>query len=418
MNQKELTKEQIISIIRKMAQFGHPPTRGCSAFGYGFEDAIQRIKERFLEQMIARDGESAEKFVIGPYGSGKTQFCREILEVGDQIGFVTAEVQLNKNVDFTKPLIVYKELTSEIKLPQSNKKGMNHLLANSYERMKTFGEQETGAGSSEFLRAWISNLDLMDFELKSFSRIVKKALNAYDIGGSEHEIFKAACNWLNGDINNKETLKVLGESRVPAAEEALHGQRATISLFQFIKESRFPGTIALFDEAEQSFTVNTKKKQTILSLLKSGLDEIVDSHNAGALVLYALTYEIADEFKKLDALRQRLDDPIGGKSFFEGDVYAPKISLDYTQKLMPRDHLRGIGESLVDFCYQIPDLKVPKEAALSRINEVVEKIIESDISASNRRSMVKATCYILLSIIETGKLPSDLPPDKQDEDIE
>lgn len=412
-------KQEVISMISKMAEHGHPPKNGCSSFSYGYEESIGKLKSIYLEKRLAEMGSSAEKFVIGPYGSGKTHFCRQILETGDRMGFLTAEVQLNKNVDFTKPLIVYKQFASQIKLPRSNKKGMRDLIASCYENMKKFLEEETGEGSMEFLRAWINDLNSVGLD-PSFARVVKKALNGYAAGGYENEIFEGACRWLEGEVVNRQVLDLLGESRVPVAEEALHGQRAMNSVFQFIKESRYPGTIVVFDEAEQSFSVNKRKRQQILSMLQSGINNIADLNNGAVLILYALTLDIADHFNEFHALKGRLDDPIGGKSFFEGDVHAPKILLDYSQKSTPWEHLRGMGERLVDLFYQLPDLDVPvpKEDTLKRVYELAEEISSVDPSPSNRRTMTKSTCYVLIKLYEEGILATEIPPERAEEEVE
>ena len=406
-------------MINKISEHGHSPKKGCSYFSHGYEKAIAKLKKIYLEKRLAGLGSSAEKFVIGPYGSGKTHFCRQVLEIGDQLGFATVEVQLNKNIDFTKPLIVYKQLASQINLPGSNKKGMRHLVASCYENMKGIIDEEAGDNSEDFMRAWIDSMDSSDIDLASFARVIKKALNGYAIKEYENEIFEAACRWLEGEVANKQILNTLGEGRVSIAEEALHGQTAMNSLFQFIKQSRYPGTIAVFDEAEQSFSVNKSKRQQILSMLQSGINSIADLNDGAVLILYALTLDIADHFNEFPALKQRLDDPIGAKSFFEGDVHAPKILLDYGKDLTPRNHLRGIGENFVELFFQQNfDVSITKEETLKRIYGLAEEISLKEPSASNRRTMAKATCYVLTKIYEEDILPTDIPAKEYEEEVE
>lgn len=412
-------QQEIIDMISLMAEHGHSPKNGCSTFSYGYDNYIEKLKDIYLEKRLAKRGSSAEKFVIGPYGSGKTHFCRQILETGDQIGFVSAEVQLNKNVDFTKPLIVYKELASQIKAPKTNQKGMRFLVENCHNNMKQYLQEKTGDKYEVFLKQWIQNIDSVGLELASFARVTKKALLGYAEGGDENEMFKAACRWLEGDIGNKKVLNLLGESRVKADEEALHGQKSMYSLFQFIRESKYPGTIVLFDESEQSFTVNKHKRQQILSLLQSGINSIADLKNGSVLILYALMLDSALHFNEFAALKQRLDDPIGGKSFFEGNIHAPKILLEYGQELTPRVHLKGIGEKLVELFYGSGiNLPVPKNVTMNRIYELVDEISSIDPSPSNRRTMTKSTCYVLMKLYEDGILPTEIPPEKSIEEVE
>jgi len=285
--------------------------------------------------------------------------------------------------------------------------------------MEQYLKKETGDNYTEFIKPWVQNIDSIGLELASFARVIKKALLGYAAGGYENEMFVAACRWLEGDVGNKEILNLLGESRVQVAEEALHGQRAMNSLFQFIRESKYPGTIVVFDEAEQSFSVNKHKRQQILSLLLSGINSISDLDNGGALIVYALTLEIADHFNEFPALKGRLDDPIGGVSFFEGNVHAPKIRLEYGPELTPKDHLKGIGENLVNLFYESGiNLSIAKDVTMNRIYELVDEISSIDRTPSNRRTMTKSTCYVLMKLYEEGILSTEIPQENLVEEVE
>ena len=65
---------RVLDILERIAETGTAPTDGCHLFGVGFEDAFERLKKKYLEGRIARGG-SAEKFIVGPYGAGKTHSC-------------------------------------------------------------------------------------------------------------------------------------------------------------------------------------------------------------------------------------------------------------------------------------------------------------------------------------------------------
>ena len=60
--------------------------------------------EHYVNQRFER-GLSAEKLVVGPFGSGKTHFLRQMMEMSAQAGAVTSEVKLNKDIDFSKRLV-------------------------------------------------------------------------------------------------------------------------------------------------------------------------------------------------------------------------------------------------------------------------------------------------------------------------
>ena len=105
--------QDVIGILETVAENGHAPKSGCGLFGVGYEDAFTRLKEKYLVERFGRGG-SAEKFVIGPFGSGKTHFLRELLEIAQTEDCVSSEVALNKDIDFTHALTTYKEVVREL----------------------------------------------------------------------------------------------------------------------------------------------------------------------------------------------------------------------------------------------------------------------------------------------------------------
>src|SRR5690606_26313922 len=100
---------EIIRIYERMASSGTAPEDGCRLFGVGYEDAYERLRRTYLRRRFER-GDSGEKFVVGPFGSGKTHFMRQLMELAREEGCVTAEVKLDKNIDFANPHSVYQEV--------------------------------------------------------------------------------------------------------------------------------------------------------------------------------------------------------------------------------------------------------------------------------------------------------------------
>jgi hypothetical protein len=113
-----------------------------------------------------------------------------------------------------------------------------------------------------------------------------------------------------------------------------------------------------------------------------------------------------------------LDDPIGGKTFFEGDVHAPKIILEYGHGMNPQEHLIGIGERLISLFFDTPGIQVTvsKEEVLEKMKESVEDITSRDPSPSNRRTVAKNTAYMLTKLYEEGELPSSIPNEQYEEE--
>ncbi len=175
-----------------------------------------------------------------------------------------------------------------------------------------------------------------------------------------------------------------------------------LSLFQFIRQAGFNGTVVCFDEAEQGLSVDKKKTEKILSMLQAGINAIADLRDGSALLMYAFTPDLVDKMKTFAALQQRISSP-PGRSFIDGNVLAPLIDLTIRD---PLQDLQNIGRKLVSVFFDIFDdeVEISKEELLDYVNKIALDILEKEVSSSNRRDMVKNVCSVLLGILETGKI--------------
>jgi hypothetical protein len=396
----------IIHMLEQMAEHGHAPKEGCNLFGVGYEEAFDRLKEKYLINRFARGG-SGEKFVVGPFGSGKTHFLRQLLEIARSLGCVTSEVALNKDFDVTESLLTYREIVREVRPPSGSEHGMRGLLVAAVEQIRSMADDVSA--SQALVQAWIAGLDKADFKLETFGKVAKRSLQAYLAG--DETTFESGCRWLGGYVGDRALCRELSVSPVPRSEEKLHGRRALLSLVQFIRHARFRGTVIGFDEAEQGFAVDKRKMDRILSMLQSGINAIVDLEGGSALIVYALTPDIVEEMEKFPALQQRVADPVVGRGFFDGETLAPKI--DLTRRGDPVRELKAIGRRLVELLYDQADrpIAVAKDAALAEVDRVAEDVASKDIRSSNRRTMVKRTCSMLLRLYNEGVLADPGPPE-------
>ncbi len=392
-----ISKETFISMLERMATNGTAPEEGCSVFGVGYEDAFSRLKNKYLVEQFKR-GMSSEKFVIGPFGSGKTHFLRQLMEIARDMDCVTAEVILNKDIDFTKSLIVYSEVIREIRTPLLSEHGIRGLLQAALDKAR----YQTNDSSMQdiLVNAWVSGIDKVDFKYKTFGTIIKKALLAKL--NNDDVIFDSCCRWLEGDINDKSLSKELNIPKIDTSSNNLYAKHMMLSLFQFIRQAGFNGTVLCFDEAEQGLSVDKKKTEKILSMLQAGINAIADLKEGSALLMYAFTPDLVDKMKTFAALQQRISSP-PGRSFFDGNVLAPLIDLTRRD---PLQDLQNIGGKLVSVFYNIfaDEVELSREELLEYVNQLALDILEKEVSSSNRRDMVKNVCTVLLGILETGKI--------------
>jgi len=400
----------VLALIEDLSEHGQAPARGCSLFGRSNEEAIERIADTYLRRRFSRGG-SAEKFVVGPYGSGKTHFLRQLMEKARELDCVTSEVALNKDVDFTQSLIVYKQVVADLTLPHGER-GLKSLLEATIARLQA---KSTSPDAWELvLGGWISALNQFDFKQASFGKVMQQALTAY--AAMDAERVEICLRWLSGDVSDKNVSGLLGVPVVPKAESNAFGQRALLSLGQFARLAGFNGTVICYDEAEQGLNVDRRKTERVLSMLMAQIASMVTASNSASLVVYALTPDIVQKLETFAALQQRIIDPGPGLGFFDGHTLAPLIDLQ--RRRDPINDLMQIGQKLVDlFVEELGYADSEEKARLdSLVKDIAVQVGKEDISAGNRRVMVKRLCASLLQLVpSTGQVAATKPEAREDE---
>jgi hypothetical protein len=258
-----------------------------------------------------------------------------------------------------------------------------------------------GAKSTDFLRAWIDGLDKEDYELPQFGRVVQKAMDALLSG--ERPIFDSTSRWLAGEIDNRQVVrqmpKELAVSAISSSEQEIYASDLMRSLFQFVRRAGYAGTVVGYDEAEQGFSVSRAKRKEILSMLQSDINAISGLRGGSVLLMFALTPDVAEHFDEFAALQQRLNDPGPGMGFFDGNTLAPRI--DLTQRRDAKKELFAMGTKLVALFYQhcSKDAQRPQEDMMQEVGKTADEILAVEAESSNRRTMVKRTCTMLLSSV-------------------
>lgn len=388
-------RESILTTFENMAAYGTAPENRVIQFTAGSEELFARLDQIYLKERFSR-GESDQKFVVGPFGSGKTHFINHLMELARERNCVTSKVTLNKEIDFTKTLVVYQEVIRNL-TTNNETYGLKELFLQIKERK----EKESTNGLEDLFFQWINGLDKYQFKLNEYGKLMKRAFLAI-YGENEIEL-EPILRWLSGEIGNKHLARDLGLSPISGNEQNRYAQRMLHSLFQFIKHAGFQGTVVTFDEAEQGFQVERKKVARIHSLLMSQLNSLVELRNGAVFIVYALTPDMIEKMENFAALQQRLADPGPGMGFFDGNTYAPVI--DLAKRGDPIQDLKSIASKLTDvfLSYFSQEIIVSQEEINRKIEGIVTETIESEYSSSNRRELVKRTCTYLLSLLPGKK---------------
>jgi hypothetical protein len=383
----------IIDAYEHMAEYGTAPREGCKLFDVGNAQALERLRDVYLLGKMER-GSSGEKFVIGPYGSGKTHFLRQVLELSQSLGCVTSEVALTKDVDSSNSFLIYKATAAAFHVPQSAASGISGLFQAAVTRVQQAAEV-SGHIAEPILDGWLSALGRHDFRSTHFSAVLPRALEALRDGDAAS--FEAFVRWFNGDVIKPSQARRYKLPVVPRNELQVFGQQALLSMFQFIRLAGFRGTVVVYDEAEQSFALQGKRLDRLLSLLQSKINALADLTDGAAVILYAITPDVAEKMATFAALQQRIADPGPSMSFFDGNPYAVKI--DLTQHRDGIGDLSAIGRKLADLL--VGHLPGTDPSAVHSVHNDIQRAAQQiaavDATSGSRRTMVKQTCALLLS---------------------
>jgi hypothetical protein len=409
---KNYSKQQILEVIEKMAPTGHAPDDGCILFDIGNEKYINAIKKTYFENIFARGG-SAEKFIVGPFGSGKTHLVSQICEVAREMGCVSATVALNKLTDVTSNYYIYREVAKEIRPPGVTKRGIQGLMESCLEKIDQLSSIQSGGDASaakDLVKFWITSLEDEDFESDMFSRVAKQAFEAYQL--NDRDKFEAACRWIGGEFDNKEISKILNISPISKPEQNRTASRVNLSLYQLIHKAGFKGTIIAFDEAEQGFEISKSKQSLLYSLMQSDINAINSLKKGSVLVLYAIVPAIKEGMMNFPALQQRVQHPIP----FDKNPRAPLIEIGRsggTSRDETVQELVSIANKLVNLAYYAaePEIVIPKQDVYAAVAKLAERTYSEDMSVSGRRILVKGTCSLLMVLIDSGEL---INPDEID----
>ncbi len=385
-------KLDVYDIFGHMAATGQAPPEGCSLFGVGYDDAFERLRVEYFSRAFKR-GATAQKFVVGPFGSGKTHFLRHLQEIARNESCVIAEVPLTKQVDFTRSLVRYQEVATRVQPPISKRSGMRALLEACLENVRA-KIAVGGSVADAATRGWAEALAREDFALSMYARVASRTLLA--LLESDEETADAGVQWLEGSVADTAIAKRLGVTKVVSTRADLHGQQALHSMFQLVRAAGFRGTLVCFDEAEQGLTVDRKRQERVMQILQADSNAFDLLTGAGALVVYAITPDVERRMMDFAALQQRIMDPGPGFGFFDGFTLAPVIDLT-GHRDVSRD-LVSIGRQLARVYWErvAPNTDGPPAEAQRQLDDMAREVAENNPTAGSRREMVKRACAWLL----------------------
>lgn len=373
---KDLDQNIARKIIEMVGGQGTPPEFGFQYFTAGLEPYLDTLEKEYISTFISEGG-STFKMVVGSYGEGKTHFLYCIREIGWDHSYVTAYIELSPDqTPFHKLQQVYKSIVASLIYPQKPEnlltnydKGIETVIKKWYiEKYRLFSEQFSPEEIDKEIYNYISSIQ--NYESVSFTNALKEAFKA--LYEKRSEDFSLIIQWIIGENPPKNMLK---KFKIFEKIDKSTAFKMIRSLVQWIKESGYTGLLVLLDEAEQTPSMSSKQKSTLLNNLRELIDECGHLNFRNTMWFYAVTDESFLEGRTniYTALNQRLstrfDDelnPTGTK------IILKNIPID------PVYLLKIIGKKLA-MIYQIA---YNTEFQSDYLNETIDNIAEE---AYNRK---------------------------------
>jgi hypothetical protein len=260
------------SVIESVGSSGTPPETGLKYFSVGLDPYLNAIRDEYLKTYI-KEGGSAFKLVVGPFGGGKTHFLYSVRDSAWEEGFAVAYVSLTPNeTPFHSMNLVYRALAAQVSTGPGER-GIEAMV-------DAYGDRP-----------------IQGLEATAFAEAVKKKDLAY----------------LKGETLEKQD-----------------APRMIRSLLQWVRQAGRSGLVILFDEAELAPSFSRKQKEILINNLRELIDRCCQSSFRGAMVFYAIPDEKTLEGRgtAYEALKQRLATVFDAPNPTGIKIYLERISQD------------------------------------------------------------------------------------------
>lgn len=312
-----VTKVQAEAIIESLRQ-GIPPRRGVRLYSVGSEAFLSDVKARHLHGQPVR---GKIRFISGTWGSGKTHFLRELLELAFEANYLVSSVELAiHETPFNRFERVFYSIVAKIASPEMfyseelpSAAPFGEVVRRTLYRLA--GADETGSAGithEGFTRAAEALMQNGQIDI-DFRRMIVKYWETYLPEGGDpiHLIDRRAkiLQWFSGEGTVGSYRKEFGVQKLVARDNARVMLR---SLGRFAAQAGYSGLVILFDEAEMSYSVMRKSDlqhahNNLLHLI-NGVEEA-----EGLFLIYATTQDFYSDpkhgIRKYGALVSRIGTP-------------------------------------------------------------------------------------------------------------
>jgi hypothetical protein len=268
------SRSQIIDALQNIAQIGSPSSGAATIVDIGTQNFLEYFENEVLNNFIAQGGSTC-RFFEGAYGTGKTHVLQLLHDMAIKRQMPFVEVELSNALNFTNWHSITKFILEKIQCCIDGK--VVRSLPRILDAMVTSG--------------WV-----LEKPLKSFNLPHRGFVNAI-------ETYLKRNRNLNPDAKDKLVQFLMGQ-RVGTVELQRYGitgvknplsrrnaelvLNTVLSALYYLK---FPGTIILFDEIDQTF-INTlppsRRTMAAANIMRRLIDACSLSGIKGVLVAFAV----------------------------------------------------------------------------------------------------------------------------------
>lgn len=358
-------------IINDVGGSGQPPIYGYQFFSAGLSQYTKTIDEEYLQDYI-KCGGSSFKLVLGTYGGGKTHFLYTIQGIAWESKYISSYIELSpSSTPFHKLEQVYKSIITNMVYPQppeslldGQDRGIDAVLRSwYYSKIEELSIQFSDEDLDNEIKDYISGLG--PYDSTSFQNAIKNAFLA--LYTENEESFDLITQWLKGENPPKTLMK---EFKIFEKIDKSTAFKMIRCLKQWVQQIGYSGLIVLMDEAEQTPSMTTKERNTLLQNLRELIDACSRGTLKGTMIFYAVPDETFLEGKTgvYVALNQRLS------TIFEGNKNPSgiKINLEHLSN-EPITLLCEIGANLAKIYEKAYGFEFDHNILKSTIREIAEK---------------------------------------------
>jgi hypothetical protein len=395
-----------LRVIHSLGESGQPPKLGARRLNVGTEPMLDRLQKEYLKELCAsfdgQDGTGACRWIEADYGNGKTQFLRCVQEMGWELGYVTAFVELSQDeCPLDRMDRVFSAVARAIQAQPTNAsevdrtKGLDLALPQLLDRLfpgvlSGLGDEALRARSADWIRTTFMNVPVE-------STSVREAAGQFLLAKLDGDEDKArmGATYLRGEPIDAAEMKLIGAHEKLDRSSGFRFLRTICQLLQ--RSGLAAGTVLLFDEARRTLSLMSSKAQKLAcENLLSVINRCNSGELPGTMFLYAVMPEFFTNFAtQYPALQQRC-----GPS--------TRLRLNSLTNISEGDLLTRIGQRITDvFRLAHPDANLDEQVLESDLKLMVFHALRQLSGTGTRRLLVKGWVQILRDLHEGRVLPLD-----------